>query len=308
MKSVKVLIISLIIFSLSINISPIVFADIPDEKVQNSEMATMVLKYLNIISESEGITFDATKGVKREELARFLWKLNDDNQELLPCETNFKDVDSTNANSGYISAMNKAKVMLGDTDGLFYPEQLITYNEAIITLVRLCGYEPMVDIKSGSDGYYKVATSIDLLKGIANTSKTDVISCGTLLTLMYNSLDIPLMMIEKYGENPTYIKDENKTILTEVFGLYFEEGVVSATCDTALTHEKSGLQKSQVEISGKVYATSGSSVETYLGHKIKFLYKNLDGSHEREVVLVLKDFSRVTQINADDIIEFSDYT
>lgn len=214
-------------------------------------------------------------------------------------------MDAANQNAGYIAAMSDRNVLRGEPNGWFYPDRLITYEEVVAALVRLLGYEPAVDPKNSS-GYSKIAASIGLLNGISNTEEADTLSAAALLVMVYNALDIPLMVTDRYGSEQTYKKDKGRTLLTEVFGLYSEEGRVEATGGTALTHPDSGLKKDQVKISGRIYQTGESSVLNYLGHRIRFLYQERKEIGEREIACVGKDLSRSVSFDAEKIASFSD--
>ena len=111
----------------------------------------------------------------------------------------------------------------GYSNGMYYPEELITYEQLIKFFVSVLGYSTLVD-KSGGypDGYIKVAKDIGILNNVDIEYKdyaTRINAARMILNLVY----LPVMEQTVYGENPEYqIMDGNNGMpLIRFFDKYF---------------------------------------------------------------------------------------
>ena len=136
----------------------------------------------------------------------------------------FTDVPVDHWAAAYIDLAQKAKIINGNGDGTFRPEDKVTYDEAIKMLTSLIGYSPMADELGGYPiGYEIVAMQTKLTDGIA-FSGTDVCPRRDIFFMSFGVLDIPLMSQTSYGENPSYVIMDGTndvpyhTLRTDIFG------------------------------------------------------------------------------------------
>lgn len=115
-------------------------------------------------------------------------------------ETNaFPDVPENHWAYSYIAAAKASGLVAGDENGNFNPENNVTNEEIVKMLDCLLGYEPMAYRLGGYPaGYTAVAAKIGLTKGMHFSVNTPAIR-NDVGMVVYNSLDIPLM-VEKTDE------------------------------------------------------------------------------------------------------------
>ncbi len=95
-------------------------------------------------------------------------------------------VSFTDTKSEYVEAAHKAGIVIGYGNGEFHPDDAVTYEEAVIMLIRALGYEPMA---RHVGGYIRNAGKIGLSKGISCEAH-QAINADQMNTLLYNALDI----------------------------------------------------------------------------------------------------------------------
>lgn len=136
----------------------------------------------------------------------------------------FTDVPVGHWASAYIDSAWYAKIINGNGDGTFRPEDKVTYQEAIKMLTSLIGYEPKArDMGGYPEGFEKAADEISLTDGIVYNG-TDFCLRSDVMIMCSRALDIPLMSQTSYGENAGYIIMDGTngapyhTLRTDVFG------------------------------------------------------------------------------------------
>lgn len=114
-------------------------------------------------------------------------------------------------------------IINGYSNGMYYPEELITYEQLIKFFVSVLGYSPLVNENGGyPDGYIKVAKDIGILNNVDIEYKdyaTRINAARMILNLVY----LPVMEQTVYGKKPEYqIMDGNNGMpLKRFFDKYF---------------------------------------------------------------------------------------
>ena len=113
----------------------------------------------------------------------------------------FSDVASSHWAFGYINALAATKIVAGNDDGSFSPDREATYAETVKMLVAAMGYEPRAKSLGGYPyGYIETAKKLALTKDIDNALDLPL-PRYTVITMMYNALDVPFMIQTGFGEN-----------------------------------------------------------------------------------------------------------
>ena len=106
----------------------------------------------------------------------------------------FVDVPATHWAAGYVGTAGSMGIVNGIGNGMFAPNSLVKYEEAVTMLVRALGYEYDAQTKGGYPfGYLIVAEEIGLLDGARGTQGTFA-SRGLVAKLTDNALEIPMMI------------------------------------------------------------------------------------------------------------------
>ncbi|MHB1167177.1 MAG: S-layer homology domain-containing protein, partial [Carboxydocellales bacterium] len=101
--------------------------------------------------------------------------------------TKFKDVTSSSWASGYINLAVGNGVIKGYPNGTFNPEANVTYAEAFAMLVRVLGYEPVVQ-GNWPTNYIGKASQLGLLDGVTLSDYNGAATRGNVFLGADNSL------------------------------------------------------------------------------------------------------------------------
>jgi hypothetical protein len=116
----------------------------------------------------------------------------------------FPDIHPGNWASGWIDIAKSLKIVNGDENGNFRPEDSVTNEEYLKMLVCALGYEPMAEQKGGfPGGYMSIANRIGLTKDMQFEVNSPA-KRGDVAIMTYNALDVPLMCQTGFGSNVEY--------------------------------------------------------------------------------------------------------
>jgi uncharacterized protein YjdB len=117
----------------------------------------------------------------------------------------FVDVPATHWAAGYVGTAGSMGIVNGIGNGMFAPNALVKYEEAVTMLVRALGYEYDAQTKGGYPfGYLIVAEEIGLLDDARGTQGTFA-SRGLVAQLTDNALEIPMMIQSGTGLDARWI-------------------------------------------------------------------------------------------------------
>jgi len=269
---------------------------------QYAEAAT-VLGALGIMIGDEG-GFRPGDTVTRAEFAKIaVYALGlKDVAEASKGVSKFPDVGIDHWANGYINVATAQKIVIGHDTGLFAPEDVISYQEAITILIRVLGYEPQALAKgSYPTGYLVTASDIGLTKKAASEAGKGA-SRGITAQLTYNALTINLMEQVGFGDGAKY-EVVDKTLLKNKLGITKSEGIVTGNSVTRL-ESSSPLKKGEVQIGDKVFYTGTSKADQMLGQYVTYYVETKENGDET-VILAMADKNRNKSItiNASDLAE-----
>jgi len=147
--------------------------------------------------------------------------------------TDFIDVPATHWGSGYVQMASQMGVIAGYGDGNFGPEDPVTFEQAIKMIVAALGYTPKANALGGyPTGYMVVAAQEGISAGINATAGEPALR-KVVAELVYNALDVPLMVQTGWGTDITYEQQDGQgnrpyaTILTQKLDVDKVEGIVT---------------------------------------------------------------------------------
>ena len=215
-------------------------------------------------------------------------------------DTVFSDVSSGTYMEREINAA--AQISLISKGDTFMPEAPITYEQVCKIVVNLLGYEPMAQIESGyPSGYVKQVAKMGLAKAIMGKNE---ISKQEGLEVIYKALSVDILKFK----GTSYEAIENQTLLSENFGIYSGEGIVTANGETSLQLQTSSVGKNYVTIDGEIYYSGQTSAEDLLGLKCEFFYQADKAGDLGEIKYIgeAPDENEVVNVLSGDIISCSD--
>ncbi len=266
------------------------------------EEAGAVLGALGIMVGDPDGNFRPDDGIKRAEFAKIAVHAMglEDSANAFQGTTKFHDVSADYWANGYINVASNQKLIVGDPDGNFRPEDRISYQEAITILVRMLGYELAAEAKGGYPaGYLQVANQYGFTKNAAGAG-SEVTKRGVAAILAYNALTIGMMEQTGFGSNSNF-EITDKTILKENLDTEKFQGQVTGNYYTKLT-AASSLEKDQIEIDSVVYDTEDENAGNFLGYRVNYYVRTGDNG-DKTVILVRPETGRnkTLQIDGDNI-------
>lgn len=269
---------------------------------QYAEAAT-VLGALGIMIGDEG-GFRPNDTVTRAEFAKIaVYALGlKDVAESSKGVSKFPDVGIDHWANGYINVATAQKIVIGHDTGLFKPEDVISYQEAITILIRVLGYEPQALAKgSYPTGYLVTASDIGLTRK-ANAESGKGASRGITAQLTYNALTINLMEQVGYGDGAKY-EVVDKTLLKDKLEITKDEGIVKGNSVTRLENT-SALKKGEVQIGDKTFYAGTSKADQMLGQYVTYYVKTEENGDETVILAMAdKNKNKFVTINASDLAE-----
>ncbi len=186
------------------------------------EDAVEVLAALNIVAGYEDGTYGGDKVVTRAEMAAFIVR------EIGLAATassatsgnQYSDVAADHWALGSINVATQKKIIVGNGDGTFAPNDTVSYQAAVKMLVCALGYEVVANRNGGwPAGYLIQGAALGLTDGITGIDGADGCNRGVVASLLYNALEIELMEEVQYsGSAVVQEPDTNKTFLRDNLG------------------------------------------------------------------------------------------
>lgn len=185
------------------------YPDVTEDTPYASAIAT--LSALGIVGGDDQGNFNPDSTITRAEFTKIICEIQNMNGEGNKGATAFTDVPADHWASGYINFASSMGIINGMGDGTFVPDGPVTYEQAVKMLVVTLGYEPMAKQMGGyPTGYLAVAQQRGVLKSITAPASTDPAPRNLIAQIVYNALDVPMMVQTGFGSDVTYeVQDGN---------------------------------------------------------------------------------------------------
>ena len=282
-----------------------------------SAICIETLTALNIFVGDENGNLNLEDNITRAEFATLITRILDVKSTSI--EALFNDVPVNHWANPAVGTCYNLGIINGYGDGNFGPEDNVTYEQAVKMLVVALGYEPMASQKGGyPSGYLAVANSCGLTKGVHVTS--GAATRMTIAQLLYNALDIPMMIQTGFGTNIEFkVQDgtngtDYKTLLTEM-DINKYEGVITATKtigDSALAVNEIWYKTRVIngeslalEVDSLLTVADGVSVDEYFGYASVVYVKEVRSNKYEVIAIMPGEDSTTITINKKDIESLS---
>ena len=166
----------------------------------------------------------------------------------------FADVPADHWANGYISQIYKMGIINGTGNGLFSPDDPVTYEQAVKILVGVLGYGAEAEKNGGYPaGYLKMGVSLNLNKNLE--LKGENLLRGEIAQLVYNTLQA--YPLTNYG-TPDYTKEDRTLgeIISSSMDVVRIEGVVTETHKASLLNTEPSLLKGEATVEGMFIRTN----------------------------------------------------
>lgn len=251
----------------------------PLRKVTRAELAAMICKI--VFGSDNGLYGGGSDNVTNDKYLDILYNAVFEGEGGV-----YEDVLFSDSYYSAIRSLKDMNIMVG-YNNRFYPQDNVTYNEAVTALVLMLGYDIRADKKGKyPDEYLNIARSIDLDKYVNNRSQHEL-TIAELAQIINNAVHTDMVFRQINGNQMNYEIAEGDTPLTEYMGICEGEGLFEATSASSLFGEYTGDE--MVQISGEVYA--GDMWEDFLGYYVNFYY-----TEEDETIVYMEKQNKVTEI------------
>jgi|GEM_PF-1959988 len=224
----------------------------------------------------------------------------------------FGDVPTSHQYYSYIKACKDLKIINGDYEGNFNPDNKITIVEALTVTINALGYTPYAEAFGGyPTGYFTVATQSGLAKGV-NVASTEMVTGEVIAKILYNALFADLVQLKAITNGSVEIEINNgKNILSERLGIYEFDAIVTDNGISALygasINEPEMAIIEEVKTGKRVTAyVNNSGINGYLGYRVKaFVKNNMENGKLEYVFAAPYSKAKTVTVNAKDIFNIS---
>jgi len=268
--------------------------------ISNISQKTELLQ--NIIN-LPGEAATGVQNVKRiayvDALARLMGQNFEVSQTII--NTKFYDVYGKDTATQAVEYLAQRDIIHGNSEGMFCPDENITFDDAVRLLLYAIGYEKLIE----DDNLFNIASNIGLLKNISYRSG-DLLTGEKLIELFYNALDVNIISIDGFeGTTPVYSSKE-ETILTGILDMFKTKGVIEQTPYTSL-YQPEGCVKGTVTVGEYNYICDDISIIDYIGYNVEVYCKKVDDGIQI-MHWIIDDNNDNIEIDIADVLDFEDYT
>lgn len=282
--------------------SAVHFIDIDYSQYKDSIELVAHIGLMNGEDKNEfGPDLNMTRAELASLVARNILKQNYAVTEALP-----RDVASSHWAAGDICFVKEYGYMVGYADGSFGPEDSVTYNQVVKTLVSALGYDSMAENKGAKypESWLLAAEEIKLTKGTEAGGENEI-RRDLVAKLLDNALTIKIPEIV-HDSSSSYYSTKDADTLLEKLGYQKIKGRITANDCTSLT-DKNELPKGKFEINGVVYQEGYTNAGDYIGQQIElYATKSEDDQEETAVYFRTDGDTKVTTIDPEDLISVND--
>ncbi len=213
--------------------------------------------------------------------------------------------DISGEQGAYINTAVQLGIVSKNDSGLFYPDRIITLNEATAMCLRLLGYGEILNTPDAyPTKYLAQANKLKLYEGLSSGQE---VSGADAAKLIFNTLDSNYIeqVIYKTGDENEY-RLSDSTYLSERFNVKRRTGIITAINETSLNGHSS-VDKEYMTIDSRKYKNpyySGFAYYTYLGRRVDYYTMESDGETK---VIYIRDKSQPEIVNFTDVKKVSGF-
>ncbi len=234
------------------------------------EETVNLLEALGIMEGNADGSFDATAGITRAGAAMAAARLKGYDGGNANTAIYFSDVPENSEAFAEISFLASAGIIGGDKNGKYFPQDILTYNEAAKLLVAVLGYDYYAEYKGGyPKGYVAVAYEKNIF-GNVSIGDFNAITRGEFALAVKNCLNAkPADKIMVNGA--VKVREKDETLLYDMFGVRKLTAQITDVGTTALYGESS-IGKNYIAAGNDTYHTNGMNLKPLLGYTADIYY------------------------------------
>ena len=246
--------------------------------------------------------FEAENRVSRAEFAEIL--CNFANVEAEVGETQFTDIDEKTLHKDYIYTAVKYNLMRGSGNGLFSPNEFVTVNQVVKTMILLLGYDKLAVEKGGyPTGYSTCASELGLYGGVVAKAGDAEITREDLACILYNTMNTEILDTSVMTSSGSYKIHKGQKMLKAYHNIVQAEGIIEGNEQTMINSSKSLTGSGRVIINGTEYLCSETEASELLGQNVKYYYYDDEENEKYSLVWLMPKNNNVNTISSDDLIK-----
>ncbi|MBP3361161.1 MAG: S-layer homology domain-containing protein [Clostridia bacterium] len=255
--------------------------DIAQENTENPYAEEQeVLVALDIMSKNSEGEIDNSKEITRAEFVDTAAKFINVNPAEAASYSYFYDVPVDSWYTNSLNILTDLKIISQNEEKKFYPDRVITVDEATKMIVCLLGYRIFAEQRGGyPSGYRAIASELGLKNKLpSGTALTN----AHMTALLYNAIDIEMADIQLEGGSINVSKD-GKRILEANRNIYKTDGVIESVYGLS-AYGDNVAERFDVSIGGNLYTTDEyERVRDNFGRRVRFYYQE---NEDDELTLV----------------------
>lgn len=268
-----------------------------NEPVTRAEFAQIIVRLLGLSSISRDASGQTVETVEDD------WEGSGISTGVVVQVPQFNDVPFDHWAYSFIEVVAGLSFMSGDENNNFMPDDYIMYQDALVVLLKVLGYGVYAEYEGGyPNGYLAIASQNGLQVDDANP--TAAITKGQLANLIVDSFEVDINVQVGFGEDKTYERREDHTILTEFLDIEKARGIVTGT---ELTGMQSALEKADagsIRIDNTKYITNDLDTSDLLGQRLTYYYTEDDGIYTLVYYESAPQDNREVAFQAEDFINY----
>lgn len=219
-------------------------------------------------------------------------------------EVSFSDVNKTHWASREIKFFKDEKVFSGYGDNTFRPEEFVTYDQTLKTIIEIMGYGDAAVKKGGfTEGYRMVAAELGITKGIAAEEMREF-NRGVAAKLLHNCLGVKMAdgnkVSDLFEEDFFYVSPE---------GADTNPGTYSKPWKTMKKAAQTVIPGATVIFEDGTYEESSVTTFTYSGTKEKPITLKARNKHAAVIkyAKTMKDITKMQITEGIDYVNLRDF-
>lgn len=270
------------------------------EKTYNKEIHLLTQLGIVEISEEEDFSRPVTRAEFVDYIAKFYGETGKGKRY-------FTDVDENYWAFNSIGNMTDKGLIARADDGLFYPERIISLNEACKIVMTAAGYEKYAEVSGGyTAGYYNLAKRQKIIPSINNAN---ALSLGECFEIIYNGITIGICEeIHSKNENISFEISDEKSLLSLTYDMYIGKGRLTGMYGASMAGVRLVTEENMAYIDDEeYYVADGVLKEEYFADYVDFVYRdNSDDTKTLICVEPVKNKNDDIKIFSADISDFDD--
>jgi len=188
-----------------------------------------------------------------------------------------------------IGTLSQLGIVNGVGDGLFAPEETLTYEQTVKLLVEALGYRVKAESAGGYPaGYLQTASVLGILNETApNADHT--ISRGTMAIMAANALTCDMLVRTAYGDEYVFVEQENASILKTYLHISKIKGRITASYDERLSDVLQPKTDEVVFGHSTIYKLGESAAAEFVGQNVTLYTKHVESDEVETILYVVPD-------------------